>query len=148
MILWFFFKLSMFFQHFRTREHFFNLIFSTFSPSFNMFQRFQPHLSTFFNIFNLCMRNFFSTQFNTFSKMILNHWFKINDLIWFNFFFGKWFDLIWLFLKKMIWFDLILFFQKWSNDFKSNHWFNGGPAYFKGAVRFEQASIDHQEPWT
>ena len=67
----------------------------------------------FFNIPTWFFFLFFNTFFHDiiFSKMILNHWFKINDfdLIWFySFCFSKWFDLIWLFLKKqMIWFDLI-----------------------------------------
>ena len=80
----FFQKFQCFFQHFQSREHFFNLIFSTFSPSFNMFQRFQPLLSTFFNIFNLCMRNVFPPNSTHFQK-----WSEIIDL------------------RSMIWFDLI-----------------------------------------
>ena len=90
----------------------------------------------FFNIPTWFFFLFFNTFFHDiiFSKMILNHWFKINDfdLIWFySFFFEN--DLIWFdfFRKKndLIWFDFF-FFQKWFMILKSNHWFNGGPAYF------------------
>ena len=112
MILWFFSNFSMFFSAFSISWTFFQPHFlhiftliqhvSTFSTSFvNIFQHFQPMYA-----------QFFPTQFNTFSKMILNHWFKINDFIWFDLtpFFGKWFDLIWFdffWKQKMIWFDLI-----------------------------------------
>ena len=68
----------------------------------------------FFNIPTWFFFLFFNTFFhdNIFEKMILNHWFKINDLIWF---YSRkkckmiWFDLIWLFSKKndLIWFNFV-----------------------------------------